>query len=182
MRKQIHFRRIEMRGYSREDGLYEVEGRVVDTKPFAFTIFNGTRVVFANEPIHDMGLRLVYDDQLVVHEVHPFTDSAPYPVCHGGGAALQTIIGLTMSSGWNKEVRRRLGGVRSCTHLMELLMPMATTAFQTLTELRMSQPDKLDADGRPLKIDSCFAYAAEGELVRRQWPQFYRAPPTDAGE
>lgn len=47
-------------------------------------------------------VRLVFDWHLVVHEVHPFTDSAPYPVCHGGGAALQAIRGLKMSSGWKQ--------------------------------------------------------------------------------
>lgn len=65
---------------------------------------------------------------------------------------------------------------------MEILLPLAATAFQTLTKLRMSEPDELGADGRPLKIDSCFAYAAEGELVRRRWPEFHHARPSEAGD
>lgn len=31
-RTELHFRRIVMRGYRRDDGLYEIDGRVVDTK------------------------------------------------------------------------------------------------------------------------------------------------------
>ena len=32
-REELHFRRIDMRGWRRSDGLYEVEGRVIDHKP-----------------------------------------------------------------------------------------------------------------------------------------------------
>ena len=39
----------------------------------------------------------------------------------------------------------------------------------------------VDATGRPLKIDSCYAYGAEHELVRIHWPQFYRPKPSDTG-
>jgi len=35
-REELHFRRIDMRGYRRSDGLYEVEGRVTDVKPRDF--------------------------------------------------------------------------------------------------------------------------------------------------
>jgi hypothetical protein len=79
-----------------------------------------------------------------------------------------------MSSGWGKEVRERLSGARSCTHLRELLMPMATTAYQAIAGLRINRPEPLDASGRPKKIDSCYAYGEERELVLRFWPEFYR--------
>lgn len=79
-----------------------------------------------------------------------------------------------MTSGWSKAVRSRLGGERSCTHLMELLIPLATVAFQSLSYPSRTRPERLDATGRPLKIDSCYAYGAERELVLRQWPEFHR--------
>jgi hypothetical protein len=178
-REEIHFRRIDMRGYGRSDGLYEVEGRVSDRKARDFRLFDGQRVVPAHEPVHDMGVRLVFDEAMVVHEVQTFTDAAPYPVCSEGGRALQAIKGLAMTSGWSKEVRSRLGGARSCTHLMEILIPLATVAFQTLSQRRQTRPVRLNASGLPVKIDSCFAYAADGELVQRLWPQS-RSKPADA--
>ena len=87
---------------------------------------------------------------------------------------MQSIKGLRMVSGWSREVRSRLAGARSCTHLMELLIPMATTAYQSLSQVMAGRPDALDATGRPLKIDSCYAYRADGPLVERRWPLFYR--------
>src|SRR5438552_1620412 len=76
-REELHHRRIEMRGYRRSDGLYEVEGRVVDRKPHDFQAVGG-RAVPAQEPIHDMGVRLVFDDEMMVRDVATFTDAAPY--------------------------------------------------------------------------------------------------------
>jgi hypothetical protein len=179
LRQELHLRQIEMRGFRRSDGLYEVEGRVTDRKPTVFHHPAGGRTVPAHTPVHDMGVRLVFDDELTVHAVNTFTDSAPYPACPEGGRALQTLIGLRMTSGWGKEVRARLGGARSCTHLMELLAPLATTAIQALGTLRVSEPDKLDVNGRPIKIDSCYAYAADGDLVKHRWPRFRQAGEPD---
>ncbi|QCP14411.1 DUF2889 domain-containing protein [Pseudoduganella umbonata] len=174
-REELHFRRIDMRGFRRSDGLYEVESRLVDRKPRDFASAYGSRQVPAGEPLHDLGVRLVFDEQLTVCAVQTFTDAAPYGQCPEGGLALQSIKGMRMTRGWSKAVRAKLGGAASCTHLMELLMPMATVAFQSLSMLRKGKAEPLDADGRPLRIDSCYAYGAKQELVLRYWPEFYRA-------
>lgn len=182
-REELHFRRIDMRGWRRSDGLYEVEGRVTDRKPHDFTSPNGTKLVPAGTPMHDMGVRLVFDDAMVVRAVSTFTESAPYADCLMGGEALQSLKGLRIAGGWSREVRTRLGGAQSCTHLMELLIPMATTAYQSLTLLRAGRPDVLDRDGRPVKVDSCYAYASDREVVMRKWPGFYTGnkAPREAG-
>ena len=173
-REEVHFRRIDMRGFRRSDGLYEVEGRVTDRKPHDLTVPGDGRTVPAHQPIHDMGVQLVFDEDMVVHDVRTFTQSAPYAECAEGGRALQSLKGLRIASGWSREVRNRLGAGRSCTHLAELLIPLGTVAFQSVSELRMSRPEQLDKAGRPVKIDSCYAYRAEGEVVLHRWPQWHR--------
>jgi hypothetical protein len=70
-------------------------------------------------------------------------------------------------------VKSRLGGAQGCTHLMELLLPLATAAYQTIQPVRLRRPDALDAGGRPMKIDSCYAYAGHRDVVARRWPQFH---------
>jgi len=172
--EELHVRHIDLRGFRRSDGLYQVEGRLVDRKPRDFEPVSGGRFVAAGDAVHDMGVRLVYDDQMLVHAVQTFTQAAPYEPCSEGGRALQQLVGLRMARGWNQEVRNRLGGAASCTHLRELLGPMATVAMQSLSEVRRARPDQLDARGRPLKIDSCYAYGAGRSLVQRLWPQHYR--------
>lgn len=171
-REELHFRRIDMRAFRRADGLFEVEGSVVDRKPFDFQAGPEANFIPAAQPAHDLGVRLVFDETLLVHEVYTFSAAYPYRECPGGGAALQSLRGLRMSGGWTREVRSRVGGAYGCTHLMELLTPMATAAYQAVAPLRQHLPERLDADGRPVKIDSCYAYGASLELVRGRWPAF----------
>lgn len=174
MRKELHFRRIEMRGYARDDSLYEIEGRLVDSKPFDITIVGGGKQVPANEEIHHLGVRLVFDRDMVVREVATFANATPFSTCQGGGDILQVMVGVRIGAGWGREVRSRLPSDAVCTHLRELLGPMATTAFQALTEERKRRPEAVDAQGKPLKIGTCFAYAVDGDLVRIRWPEFHR--------
>lgn len=172
-REEVHFRRIDLRGYRRDDGLFEVEGRVRDSKPYDVPATDGARAVSAGEPFHDMGVRIVYDHRLLIHDIGTFTDAAPYAECPAGGLALRALKGARMSSGWSKRVREMVGFSQGCTHLRELLGPMATVAFQTLAVLEPRQ-ERLDPDGRPLRIDSCYAYRAGGVLTRDRWPAFFR--------
>ena len=42
-RTPLHKRRLTIDGFEREDGLYDIEGRIVDTKPYRFK--NRDRVI-----------------------------------------------------------------------------------------------------------------------------------------
>jgi hypothetical protein len=61
---------------------------------------------------------------------------------------------------------------------MELLTPMATVAIQSLSAAGQSRADQVDAHGKPRKIDTCYAYGAGRDLVKRRWPQFHRTGPS----
>lgn len=175
VREELHWRRIDMRGFRRSDGLFEVEGRMTDRKTQDLDLgSSGGRRVTAHDPIHDMGVRIVFDTTLVVHEISTFSEAYPYVQCPEGGRALQAMKGVAMTAGWGKQVRERLGGARSCTHLRELLMPLATVAYQSLGPLNRDNALQQDATGKPLKINSCYAYGEQGALVQRLWPQYHR--------
>jgi hypothetical protein len=172
-REVLHYRTIEMQGSSRADGLFEVEGRVLDRKTTTFGPNLSGRLLQPMEPLHSMGVRIVFDDQMGVMEISSFTDAAPHPSCDAGGAALQSLVGLRMTAGWGKEVRDRLPSANCCTHLKELLMPLATVAFQTLSELRLARRGD-PADWGLDRVDTCHAMAASGDIVRRYWPELHR--------
>jgi hypothetical protein len=55
-------------------------------------------------------------------------------------------------------------------------MPMATVAYQALTLVRSARPDVVNGEGVPVKIDSCYAYARNRDVVRRVWPAYYTGP------
>lgn len=171
-REELHCRRIEMKGFAREDGLFEVEGRIIDTKPYDFMPKSGEVGVPAGDDIHNMSLTLVFDTDMVVQGVRTEYRAAPYEICPAAGLAMQSLIGLRIGPGWNSEARKRLLASERCTHLTELLGPMATTAIQALSALRAGQPEPVNEAGRPLKIGSCYAYAAHREIVARRWPEY----------
>src|SRR2546421_650553 len=123
-REALHTRAVRMRGFHRSDGLFEVEGWLTDTKPFDFRPPSDDKVVKAGSPVHDMGVRIVFDEHLVVHDIIAFTDTAPYADCYGAPATLKSLIGLRMVGGWAAEVKKRLSGAASCVHLAGLMVPM----------------------------------------------------------
>jgi hypothetical protein len=175
-RQDLHLRVIEMRGYAREDGLYDIEGRVVDRKPFDYAITVGPTVA-AGQPIHEMWVRLTIDDDFVVRDAVAASDATPYPECRDAAPSLKTMVGARiMGGGWTRAVRERLGGAKSCTHLMEILIPMGTAAYQALFGALRSRPVGRDASGRPLQIDSCHALASERRVVSIRWPEHYTGP------
>src|SRR6188472_3907500 len=120
-RTELHVRRIEMRGYRRDDGFFEIDGRVTDTKPHDLRTQGGTFIA-AGSPIHDMWLRLVIDDTMLVHDVIAVSDSTPFDVCREAVAPMRAIIGERIRGGWSMMVKAKLGGAVGCTHLMELLI------------------------------------------------------------
>jgi hypothetical protein len=169
----MHTRTVTCRGYLRDDGLWDIEGHLVDTKPFPIPSEDRGGMISAEEPLHEMWIRLTVDLDLVVHDVEAVTDHSPYSVCPNITGNFKVLKGLTIKSGWTQKTRELLGGVKGCTHLVELLGPVATTAFQTVYGARVKRDAGKPVAQRPGLVDSCHAYAADGPIVLRRWPQFY---------
>jgi Protein of unknown function (DUF2889) len=175
VREELHLRRVELRGYRRHDALYEIDARITDTKSQPLTLERGA-VLPPGAPLHDMWIRLVFDEDLMVHDAIAVTDAAPFGICREAVDSLAQLKGMRIGAGWTAAVKQRLAGAVGCTHLTELLIPLGTTAFQTLTQVRSARPVTLNAQGRPAKIDSCYAYGSQREVVKRRWPEHYDGP------
>lgn len=184
-RKHIHTRDIKCLGYLRDDGLWDIEGRLTDTKTYSF----GNRDrdgIAAGEAIHDMLIRVTVDDDMVVHNAEAYTVSGPYSICGDVVEAFQKIRGLKIGPGWRKSVTAAMGGVHGCTHMRDLLMgPLAVTAFQTIFPMREAErrknADKADAPSGPGQsknpplLDTCYALRRTGPVARRRWPELFNA-------
>jgi hypothetical protein len=168
-RHEAHLRDIRMTGFCRDDGLFDLEGRLTDRKTEPLQIKAGS-LVPPLVPIHDMTVRLTIDIDYRVREAVASSDATPYAACPDAADSLQRVIGLDMSSGWVREVRARLAGVQGCTHLIEILVCLGTVAFQALVPYRRAYPVPADAQGRPRQIDTCRAFAGDGAVVAMLWP------------
>jgi len=172
-RKLIHTREVRCFGYEREDGLWDIEGRITDTKSYSFD--NRERgKVSAGTPVHDMLVRLTIDDDLVIHKAEATTESSPFSVCPEITSNVRLLEGAKVSSGWTKTVRSKFGGTAGCTHILQLLIgPLATTAYQTIIPLKNAQASTSKPKKRPAVIDTCHAFDAKGALVKRLWPDYW---------
>jgi len=165
-------------GYEREDGLWDIEGRITDTKTYSFDNLDRGEVN-AGTPVHDMLVRLTIDTSLVVKEAEAITEAAPFNICPVMNNKIKNLEGLKIASGWRQSVRETLGGIKGCTHINQLLTgPLAATAYQAIIprEDRTKVRGKRDSNEdkiRPLLIDTCHAFDASGENVKRLWPKFY---------
>ena len=178
-RKLIHTRRVVCKGYEREDGLWDIEANLVDTKAVPHARRHTGQERKPGEPVHDMWLRLTIDLDMVVREVEAQSDASPYPICPEITVNFQRLVGLKIGPGWRREIAARVGGVNGCTHLVELLGPLGTTAFQATGRAREAhnagQPVK-----KPYQIGSCHVYKEDGPAVLERWPQWAARSPKPA--
>jgi hypothetical protein len=174
-REELHHRTISMKVFRRTDGLYDVEAHLVDTKPFPFERVNQPAPLPPGQPLHDLWLRLVVDDQATVRAVEAASDTTPFDICPQAGASLSVLVGERIGRGWSKVVRERLPRIDNCTHLAELLLPLATTALMGLRGVRPLTV-RFPPGERPSQLDSCYAWSAEREMVGQVWPQYSRKP------
>lgn len=172
-RKHIHTRAVTCCGYQRDDGLWDIEGEIVDTKTYSFANKDRVRIA-AGEPIHHMRVRLTVDHDLVVRKAEATTEAGPFNMCGDIAPTYGALEGLAIAPGWRKEVLKRLGGVNGCTHITDLLIgPLAVTAYQTVVPARRHLRADAAAKKRPPLIDSCHALARTSPVIKRDWPEFY---------
>lgn len=175
-REPIHRRTIEIVGYLREDGLYDIEGRLLDRKDVEFPV--GGRMRSPGEPVHEMWLRITVDRELRIVDAQAATDAMPYEgQCDRITPDYSKLIGLSIGPGYLRHVKERLGGLRGCTHITELAGSLATAAFQTFAGQGLLSPDRT-----PPQLDRCHALDARGEVVGRFYPKWYRGTAPVAGD
>jgi hypothetical protein len=177
-RREVHHRVIDMKTFARSNGLFDAEAHLVDRKPFDFTRAGATDTVSANEPFHDLWVRITVDSAFVVRAIEAASDVTPWAVCKEAGESLQVLVGEALVRGWSAKVKEKLRGAISCTHLAEMLIPLATTALQGIYGLR-SLPDRNASIGQ--LVDNCYAFDAGREVIERLAPLHYRPATQDQG-
>jgi hypothetical protein len=176
----LHKRDFSFEGYVRADGHYDIEGRMTDRKSYAFpNDFRGE--IQAGEPLHDMRIRVTIDDAFKIIDIVAETAAGPFAICPAITSSFSALKGATVGRGWSRLLREKFGGVNGCTHHVELLRTLATVAFQTVYGEQQRRrrekggpPGESGAGKRPAFIDTCHALAADGEVVKTSWPQFYQ--------
>jgi hypothetical protein len=193
-RERSHTRSIEINGYRRADGHYDIEAHLTDVKSFGQSNYD-RGYIEAGDPVHDMWLRLTVDETMHIHAVEAVSDKTPYAQCPAAAPSFTRLVGMQIKAGFLRDAAHRVGGTVGCTHLRELLQQMATTAFQTIKPAKAlrdmaadgAADDKRGSDAFDQRItekwgggkkilNTCLAYDEKGPLVKRRWPHLYTGP------
>jgi hypothetical protein len=189
-RERLHTRSIEINGYRRSDGLYDIEAHLTDSKSFGQNSHD-RGFIEPGEPVHDMWLRLTLDEQMRIAAVEAISDKTPYVMCPTAAPNFTRLVGMRIRAGFLREANHAVGGTVGCTHLRELLQQVATTAYQTINPAKARREmlaegasdsrgsDALDKritekwGGGNKMLNTCLAYDEKGPLVKRRWPHLY---------
>ena len=133
-----------------------------------------------------MWIRVTLDDNLLIINVEAATDASPYSICPDITKNVDRLKGITIRPGWRRLVQSRVGGVHGCTHLVELLGPIATTAYQTIFSKKaenikspkLSQ-NQIDVEeevntSQPKLLNTCHAFNETSTVVKKRWPNYYK--------
>ncbi|VVM96337.1 DUF2889 domain-containing protein [Pseudomonas fluorescens] len=175
-RTLLHTREIVCKGYQRSDGLFDIEGRLLDLTN------EPTDLPFHTVPsggaIHDMRLVMTVDADMQIQHIEATTAVGASRFCGEISSAYDGLRGLKITAGFKQKMKAIVGGVKGCTHLTELLERMATTAMQTVFSTYRAEASRQRSSGtqrvvavRPWVIDTCHAYREDGDAVRLLWPQ-----------
>ena len=97
-RQHLHTRRVTCQGFYREDGLWDIEGRITDEKTYEHA--NEWRgPLKPGDYVHDMSIRLTLDHRFTIVDVEAVTDKSPYQLCGGIAPDFKKLIGLRIGGG-----------------------------------------------------------------------------------
>ncbi|SIS75507.1 DUF2889 domain-containing protein [Neptunomonas antarctica] len=168
-----HTRTVICKGYRREDGLWDIEGHLVDVKDHDITSKERNNgLIPAGEAIHDMILRITIDLDLNILDAEASMDSTPFQYCKGISEAYKKLIGLQIKQGFTKVTKTLFGGENGCTHLLELLGPIATSAYQATYQEREKEDSWTAGNPLPAVMNTCHSWSQKGPVVQKHWPHF----------
>ncbi|MBS7707839.1 DUF2889 domain-containing protein [Chelatococcus asaccharovorans] len=171
-----HRRTVTYESFEREDGLFDIEASVYDTKGHIYSDRERGQLK-PGEPVHDIRARLTINDCYVVIDFATEMAAVPFAYCRGA-VDPQRLVGCCIVRGWRKAVDQAFGPRRGCTHLRDLVLGMGTVAFQTLsanTDEKRFTAGLTDSDvvEKPSFLGGCHSWAISSPVVKSFFPQFY---------
>jgi len=169
----MHNRQIRAQSYEREDGLWEIDAELIDTKAYDFNRRSGA-VHRAGQPFHHLHLRITFDDDFVVQQAVAVFDTAPFnEYCRAIEPDYEALVGMNLIKGFRQSVKARFARTAGCSHMSELAGVLPTVAMQTMASRRKSAAGAEQATRRPFQLEGCHALRLDGPVVKEFHPKWY---------
>lgn len=186
-REHLHTRTLRVDGYARTDGQWDLDAELIDVKAYDFPKREG--IHRAGDPVHKMQLRVTFDAEFTITDAVAGYDAAPYQQhCFSIAPDYSGLVGLNLLRGFRHAVRKRFARTAGCTHMTELAQVLPTAAVQTLAGRRRKQEQEAATkdqprsdDKMPFHLEGCHALKLDGEMVKKFYPRWYKAPEKHEG-
>ena len=172
---KAHERMITIATYPAHEGRAIVEGKLVDRRLKDNYLLTGEKRP-AGE-IHHMVVRLLVDTAgLTIEDVEVEMVAVPRDECEQVRSSLDIIKGERIAKGFTNRMKSLLGGTKSCTHLVVLLIAMGPAALQGIFSSRAQKPIDLPAmlaDHSRIKffmktmLNTCYVWREDGPELKK---------------
>ncbi|MCF8062262.1 MAG: DUF2889 domain-containing protein [Deltaproteobacteria bacterium] len=165
----VHSRLMEVKTYPAADGKLVIEGRLRDERFVTGYHWNGE--AFTPGVIHNMAVRfLVGGAPPVILDAEAEMLDVPNENCPATLDSIEAMKGLPIASGYGEEVRRRVGGVKGCAHLTQLIMIMGTAALHGAWIAGSREPRPVPSSpeafsGLSQLVNSCRLWREDGPIL-----------------
>lgn len=176
-RTPLHTRSITSQVFEREDGLWDLEATLIDTKHYDFERRDGS-THHAGEPVHHMSVCVTVDETFTIVDAYVHYTAAPYGgSCSAIAEDYRDLIGLNLLRGFRHAVRDRFGRTDGCTHMTELCQVLPTLAVQGMgTRMANQRRQRNGQKRKPFAVDGCHALRSDGQVVKEYYAEWYKAP------
>lgn len=167
--RKIQSRNIDIASYECGDDHIVVCGELHDRRLVPTVTLEGKPRPAAS--VHHMRICIKVETQsLTIEDIEAELPEIPHEECAGMHRSLAVIKGLTLSPGFTREVKKRLGGRNGCIHLTTLLLAMAPAALQGFWVHNDRNPERRRVSRQLMErylIDTCRVWRRDGPLVNK---------------
>jgi hypothetical protein len=166
----LHGRCIDMKTYALDEDTILVEGWLREDRFHAVYDIAGEQC--PPGPVHHMAIRLlVGGTPLTILDAEAEMEHVPLDICRATLETVRSVIGLEIAAGFQKKVRRLMGGEKGCAHLTHLLIVMSQAVFQGALAHKRRHPIPVpnaleEVAGLEYLVGSCRAWGADGPKMR----------------
>lgn len=170
-----HTRTINIQAFARDDGLWDLDAQITDSKTRDIALASGVRPY--GSAIHDLSLRITIDTSFNILDATAVSDAVPYPgFCNTIGPEYNKLIGLNLMQHFRQGLKERLSGIKGCTHITELAQILPTAAIQAFAGDVLNTRDGANDDGQhtqqPFQLNRCHALRLDGPAVVHYYPRW----------
>lgn len=166
----VHERRLEMRTYPLKDDRLIVEGWLRDER--LASGYSWDRRPRLPGVVHWMCVRLLVGGRpLAILDAEVEMKAVPHELCPTTAETVKRLIGIPIASGFSRKVRKSLGGIRGCSHMMHLVLSMGPAALHGCWSQRSRTPRPLPRSLDELPeltelVNSCKLWREDGPLIK----------------